>query len=107
MSVLFIDVEKVSKETKKTEDGSKVTNPHSRGRVESNIVVQLETIRADKIKSARPWRKSAEEEMSVEGDMTILYFEGDYSRSTTPDMKINESHDSFSRRLKSIEIGQE
>lgn len=106
MGAIFIDIKKVSNKQKRSEDGSDVTNPLSKKKVESKIVVQKETIRADKIKSVRSWQKTGEQECAVEGPMSIIYFEGDNSRSSTPDMLISESHESFAKRLKSTGVAE-
>ncbi len=107
MSVLFIDVQKVSKSENKTRDGSPVRNPlDKQDKIKGKgFKVQKETIRVDGIRSAREWNLSFDQEAQFHGeDMTIIYFAGDGVRESEPSMTILEGHKEFSKRLKSIQL---
>lgn len=98
---MFIEVAKITEVHKKAKDTT-VINPVSSFQPKE-IKIVMETIRRDEIKSVRKWHKSGEEETKIEGDVTMVYLIGDKSRSSA-EMKINESYDSFTRRLAVVKI---
>ena len=111
MGVEFIDVMKITNKKKRTSDNTTVINPHEGKPVmDQEYSVKKETIRIDEIKSARPWNKDVNQEISFEGGLTKIYLKGDGrqnskdSKSTNPEMLIEESHESFSKRKKSIQL---
>lgn len=104
----LIDVKKVIEVHEKDERGRKVPHPSIDGKfVVKGYKTEVESIRTDEIKAAREWQKNSQQERLIDGDMTILYLKGDETKETTAQMLINESHESFSKRIKSIPLGEQ
>jgi len=101
----FIDVKKIIEVSEKDEKGNKILNPHKDGKfLAKGYKTEIETIRTSEIKSSRKWDKNSHQGRFIEGEMTVIYLKGDSSRSTTAQILINESHSSFSQRLKSTPV---
>jgi hypothetical protein len=105
---MFIEVKKISVVQKRAFDGSKVRNPldKSNPQVTEEIKIVRECIRVDEIKSFRPWNKSVEEEISIEGKVTMVYLIGDKTKKAA-ELKVNESYDSFKVRLNALNLREE
>ncbi len=103
---MHIEVKKISVVQKRTSDGTTVRNPLTKQEVRNETKIVLETIRVDEIKSARPWHKSFDEEAEIEGHVTMVYLIGDKSKEPAK-LKINESYDSFTKRLNVIKSHDE
>lgn len=105
MNSMFIDVEKITTNRKKANDGSTVANPLTKETVkDSKPKIQKETIRIDEIRSFRKWSKDMEQEALFENQLTKIYFKGNGSKDTQPEMLIHESHESFSKRINAIQL---
>lgn len=78
------------------------------------IKKSAETIRLDLVRSARPWKKTHEEELAIEEDITVLYMipESDEKNkrprigqeSKDAKVKIAESKDNWDRRTGAIQL---
>ena len=106
---MFIDVDKIVEKVKKDADGKPVYYDHDdRSKpIISGYNVFKETIRVDDIKSARPWEKNKIQRETLEGELTLLYLNGNSSKDTPAQMLILEDHRSFSERLGSKQVSND
>ncbi|MHA1166319.1 MAG: hypothetical protein ACTSRU_00745 [Candidatus Hodarchaeales archaeon] len=104
--MLFIEVKKVVEKKKRSKDGSKVINPEAGSEVSEGELESLkEAIEIATIKSWRHWRKSPKENLSIEGKMTMIYFKKNPELGEkNPTMLIEESSESFTRRMPAIPL---
>ena len=73
------------------------------------IKKMAETIRLDLVRSARPWKKTPEEKLAIQEDVTVLYMmpdkdesqEGKQAKDTK--VKIAESKEDFDARVGAIQ----
>jgi hypothetical protein len=103
---MFIEVRKIEMQFLKTSDGSVVKNPKTMEGVQSHPKIVTESVRVDEIKSFRSWGKSKDEENSIEGPISMIYFhdKGTSEKKGNPTMKINEHYEDFSSRLNVIKL---
>lgn len=101
---MLIEVQKLVAVEKKDSNGALVFEPQTKKPLIESYNCFRETINEDEIKSARPWQKNAQQALKVDGDITILYLKGDTKKSAPAQMLINENHDDFSKRVKSIQL---
>jgi hypothetical protein len=99
---MLVEINKICLKTKKVA-GKDVIDPHSMRKVQE-IAIERELIKIEEIRSARPWNKSAEEEMSIEGGITILYLTGNIQKPAI-EVRINEHFDDFIKRVPVIAYG--
>jgi hypothetical protein len=98
---MLVEIEKIVVRQKKV-DGREVIEPISQKPV---LITQIdsELIRLSEIRSVRRWNKSFEDEAEVEGHITMLYLIGDPNKKPI-EVKINESFDSFKKRVPCVPI---
>ena len=105
---MFIMIAKIITEYKKDALNNPVKDPTSGEKIPDGFKISNETIRLDEIKSARPWHKSPHQEKYIKGDVCAIYMlDIDRSKEKGAKVKpseihINESHESFSKRMKAI-----
>lgn len=96
---MLVEIRKIIQKVKKV-DGKPVIDPISKEPVTTIGIVQ-ELIKLEEIRSVRRWEKSHDEEMSIEGDVIILYITGNKDKPAI-EIKVNESFDTFKKRTGAI-----
>jgi len=110
---MFIEIDKIITEYEKDDSGRTVKNPVTENPIFKGFKVARETIRLDEIKSARPWHKSDIQEKHITGEVCALYMldidrnKERGAKNKPSEIHIAESHESFSKRMKAISIGEE
>ncbi len=100
----FIEVKKITTESKKDESGQVIREPGTQKPIPGGFKVVSEIIRIDEIKSIRTWNKSAKQNESIEGELTLLYMFGNKEKKEGEKFKhaeilIQESYTEFGKRL--------
>jgi hypothetical protein len=114
MGDVFIEVEKISAIPARTADGTSVLNPITKKAIFEDYETKVEVISVSEIKSFREWKKSKSQQDAFKGGLMVIYFKSPnhrtkkdksgVDRTANPEMIINESVDSFSKRLGAIRL---
>lgn len=111
---MFIDIDKIITEYEKDKEGHIIKDPTSNNPIFKGLKIARETIRLNEVRSARPWHKVGSHWDSIDKDVCVLYmFESGTNaersagnKNKSPEIHIAESHESFSKRAESIQIGR-
>lgn len=93
----FIEISKVIEVHEKGSNGV-VSHPPTGKPIVKGYKLVKESIEIDSIKSFRPWDKNSNQELYIEGELTLIYLKGDPARENQAQILIQESYDSFNKR---------
>jgi hypothetical protein len=93
----FIEINKVIEVHKKGNNGV-VSHPSTGKPILEGYKAVKESIEIDSIKSFRPWEKNSNQELYIDGDLTLIYLKGDPTKDSQAQILIQESYDSFNKR---------